>query len=217
MPTGLEQCCEHTMPTTMPTIGCPVQFGQIWRLGIQIKQANASFPTPADIIDLSDWTTLLAAATPPANNQILLTPISPDGKTGLFGSKITPGAVITQGGGDSTTRGGVPANIGREWSKYEANLYSISDEYTALMMDLLDCGKQLTVYFINTYGQIIAKKRTATSFEGFDILSGFLADRAVEGEFVRDMNALSFMIEKGYSKAFYVSPMTNFANTIVNP
>jgi hypothetical protein len=217
MPNGITECCDYTMPTTMPTIGCPKQFGQIIRLGFQIKQNAASFPTVADLIDNNDWTVLLAAAILPLNNQILVTPVSPDGKTGLFGSKITGGAVITQGGGDDTTLGGIPANVSREWSKFEAMLYSIDDTLTLLLMDLLDCGKSLTVYFINSYGQIIAKKKTATSYEGFDIRAGFLSDRTVEGEFVRDVNSLTFMIEKGFSRAFYVSEPTTFATTMVNP
>lgn len=218
MPTiNFTDCCNYVMPTTMPTIGCPVQFGQIVRVGFQIKQTVASFPTLADIVDIADWTVLLAAATPPANNQILLTPKSPDGKSGLFGVKITGGAPITQGGGDDTTLGGIAINVDREFAKFEANLYSIDDVLTKLLMELLECGDELTVYFINSYGQIIAKKKTATSLEGFAIYSGFLADRTVEGFIVRDMNPLSFMIEKGFSKSFYISPVTTFATEIVNP
>jgi hypothetical protein len=217
MPTGITECCDYTMPTTMPTIGCPKQFGQIIRIGFQIQQASATFGSPADLIDLTVWTPLLAAATPPANNQILVTPYSPDAKTGLFGTKITGGAAIKQGGGDDTTLGGIPAIVSREWAMFTTNLYSIDDTLTLLLMDLLDCGKNLSVYFINSYGQIICKKRTATTFEGFEIRAGFLGDRTVEGEFVRDVNALEFMIEKGFSRVFNISDPTNFATTMVNP
>lgn len=212
-----QDCCDYTMPTTMPSLGCPVEWGQIVRIGFQIKQATASFSSVIDLTTQASWDTLLAPATPPANNQILITPKSPDGKTGLYAFTVTGGDAITQGGGDDTTLNGITINVSRNFATVTANLYSISSELTQTIMELLDCGKELTVYFVNSYGQIIAKKRTATTFEGFSIYSGFLKDRNVTGVFERDVNELMFMLEKGYSKNFYVSEVTTFANDMVNP
>ncbi len=211
-----QDCCTYTPPTTMPSLGCPVEWGQIVRIALQIKQSTPSFATAADLVDNAEWTTLLAPATPPANNQILITPPTPDGKTGLFGFAVTGGEAVTQGGGDNTTLNGIPIIVSRNFASVTANLYSIGADLTKTLMELLDCGKNLTAYFINSYGQVIAKQN-GTSYEGFNIYSGFLKDRDVTGEFERDVNVLTFQLEKGYSKNFYISPAAAFLGDIVNP
>ncbi len=210
---ALIDCCTYT-PAVVPTIGCPNNWGQIVRLGFQIQQPTPSFPTAADLIDVADWTTLLAPAALTA--QIFLTPLSPDGKTGLYDFKIEGGALITQGGGDDTTLGGVTATVGYELSKFMITGYDLPANVIKALKQLLRCGKNLTMYLINSSSQIIAKTNV-TSYEGFGIVSMSVPDKTVNGSRERTSVVIEGFIEQNYDTVDYVSPVTTFALTMTNP
>jgi hypothetical protein len=213
MPALSPDCCIY-VASTIPTIGCPNNWGQIVRLGFQIQQPTPSFPTAADLVDLADWTTLLAPAALTA--QIFLTPLSPDGKTGLYDFKIEGGAPITQGGGDDTTLSGVTATVGYDLSKFMITGYDLPATVIKALKQLLRCGKNLTMYLINSAGQIIAKTN-GTSYEGFGIVSMTVPDKTVNGSRERTSVVIEGFIEQNYDTVDYVSPVTTFALTMVNP
>lgn len=213
MPALSPDCCIY-VATTIPTIGCPNNWGQIVRLGFQIQQNTPSFPLAADLIDLADWTVLLAPAALTA--QIFLTPLSPDGKTGLYDFKIEGGAPITQGGGDDTTLGGVTATVGYDLSKWMITGYDLPSNVIKALKQLLRCGKNLTMYLINSAGQIIAKTNV-TSYEGFSITSMSMPDKTVNGSRERTNVVIEGFIESNYDTVDYVTPPTTFALTMVNP
>jgi hypothetical protein len=213
MPSLSPDCCIY-VPGTIPTIGCPNNWGQIVRLGFQIQQLTPSFPTAADLIDIADWTTLLAPAALTA--QIFLTPLSPDGKTGFYDFKIEGGAPIIQGGGDDTTLSGVTATVGYDLSKFMITGYDLPAAVIKALKQLLRCGKNLTMYLINSAGQIIAKTNV-TSYEGFGIVSMTVPDKTVNGSRERTSVVIEGFIEQNYDTVDYITPPTTFALTMVNP
>ena len=209
---NLIDCCTWT-PAVIPSLGCPNTFGQVVRLGFQVQQSTPSFPTAADLVDITDWTTLLAAAA--LTTRIYLTPTSQDGKTGLFMFSITGGAPITQGGGDDSTFGGIPATVDYEFSKWAITGYDLSADVIAGLKGLLRCGKNLTMYMFNTAGQIIARKNV-TSYEGFGVTSINIPDISHTSYRERSTVLIEGYIEKNYDTVAYVSPATTFSLTMVN-
>lgn len=205
-------CCNWTAPV-IPTIACPFNEGQILRLGFQQKQATPSFTTAADLIDVAEWTTLLAVGAGAA--RIYLTPTSQDGKTGLYDFKIAAGAAIIQGGGDDTTLDGQEATIGYESSRWTLTGYDLPPAVILALKNLLRCGKSLTMYMINSNNQIIARTN-GTSYEGFVITNMQVPDKNVNGSRERTTILLSGYIEKDYDTVEYISPATTFALSITN-
>lgn len=206
-------CC-NAVPVNIPNQDCPNEWGQIVRLLFQTKETvTPAFANLVAIQDIANWTPFLTSA-PTADLHVFPTSLLIDAKTGLFGFNITAGAVITQGGGDDTTLGGLAVPIGYDISTVSITGYSLSKQVIKGIKDLLRCAKNMTVYFVNAAGQIVAKE-DGTGFSGFNVTNFVVQDKNVTGSRERSTTLISFAIEQDYDTKDTIIDV-NFGLTVEN-
>ena len=194
-------CPPATALTEIPAVTCDVNMGQIVRVAFQRAQASAPFVNAVNgIEEKASWDTFIAAAD---GTKIVITGDS------VANPVIEAGDAVTQGGGDNSTAYGKTLVTDKNPSSFSVEFQGLSSEAAAAMKELA-CEKDLTVYFINNNGQIIASA-DASDHEGFRVEATFVGDRNNAGYGAFDTHALSFQLPSGWDDSLaIVEPEAGF-------
>lgn len=190
-------CPPNSALTEIPTADCDFNLKQIQRLGFQRLGTNFDTAgTPAtDIKLLADWQAKIAATD---DTKIVVSPMIAADPT------ITSGDAITNGGGDNSTLNGVEEVEGRNPSTFSATFKGLSPAIEKAMK-LLECEKNLVVYFFLQGGRIAAKVITPDEkYTGFKAQSFTFSDRNNAGFGTKDTHTLNLSLPAGWSENLHV-------------
>jgi len=198
-------CPKPTKLTAIPKTDCPTDIGQIQKFifqrgGYQFNAAGT--PTPSDITKKADWALLVAAT---GDTHVVATP--------LIGGDpiITPGAAITNGGGDNSTLNGQAELTGKNPSDFTGVFKSLSSA-TKKAIQALSCELDLVVYLVNNNDKIIASEVADGVYEGFPVSSVFLSDRGNNGFGTKDVFNFQFSLKPDYDDNLaIISPESGFS------
>jgi hypothetical protein len=181
-------------------------FGEIQKIIVQ-RRLNGSARNEFTIVSANpnlkaSWTPLLAASN---STKVVTTPFT-------HGLKNEVGEAISFGGNGETV-GGVPRNIGKNPSKFEANFYG-AWQSTMAALEGYAC-EDLHIFFVNECGQIAGLSdnvTTPTKFFGFPVARStwFISDKGFGGKTASDMNKLMFSFLPNTTKYFTVITPTDF-------
>lgn len=184
------------LPAALVTVqnpGCPENLGQIQKFIFQRKISNWVFDSTAgkNALTLASWTPLLVATD---STKIVVTPYA-DSVT------ITPGKVITTGGGDNSTLNGRKLNTGFNSTDVMGQFRSIPAEIIAQLKNL-EYGEDLMCYMVNQFGQIILQDlypgHKGTELTGIPLFSPFFEDAGNEGFAKDDKANFGFAMDYGW-------------------
>ena len=197
-------CPPGTIPT-IPVDDCPVDLGQIQKMILQSKGYKFNPAGGANDITLgATWTALLAAND---STKVAQTPF-------IENFVIAMGEAITVGGGSNETLNGVAKITGVNPSSATGQFSSLPQSIVEVLKQYM-CYKDLTAYFVNENGGIIAKNITGggaitDDIVGFDIQSFFVSDLDNQGFATSDRNMLSFQLKKGWSDGLQIFQPADF-------
>lgn len=178
--------------TGIGDLTCGENMAQIQKIIFQRRQASASFPTftgatlnGADL--LASWTTLLAATDA---TKVTVTP--------FFENFLIPGAeAITEGGNDNTTLDGIEIVVGAGTPTATGTFRSLPGEILRQLKDY-NCETDMTVFFINEFGNIIGSSANGTTFQGIPIQTFFIGDGDNNGKNTQDKTNFRFAMRYGW-------------------
>lgn len=206
------QCPAATAIADVPTVTCPVNFGQIQKVAFQrLRQADGTknafigSGTPlAPTINLkASWTALLSSET---GTKVVVSPyINAPADSG-------GDARMTSGGNDDL--GGIAEVLGSNPVTFAGQLRSIPQDIIAALKSLM-CEAQagnLGVYLFDENGNIeaIQDATTPTTYYPIPIRALFVGDK-IHGNFdAKDSNAISWSYLPGYSDNLAIVKPTDF-------
>lgn len=204
-------CPVGTELEDLKDVACKSSMGQIQKLLLQRRlDGHGALNTiaAADIVKLLTWTGLIAAAD---STKVV---VSPE----LSNPETEPGAARTFGG-DNQTIGGIPLIVGREATNFTAAFYEL-DQSMIKTLKTYQC-EDLTVYFVDEYGNIGCIGDATNGYHGVPVRSFFVGDKDFGGLTDPDSNALSFSMLPNWSDNFVIikqssmdfNPLTDLANT----
>jgi len=197
-------CPAPTALASIPSATCNFDLGQIQKIGFQragFVWDTAGSPTATNTTLLADWNTLKSASD---STKVVFTP--------LIGGEpvITPGAEISEGGGDNSTLNGIKIVNGTNPSEFSAIFRSLSPEQETALKALM-CEPSLVVYFVTDKNKIVVKKITTAKKEGLAIQALFVSDRENQGFGKKDTHKIMFSLPAGWSENIEViTPATGF-------
>jgi hypothetical protein len=194
-------CPPPTSLTAIPAVTCDVNIGQIVRVAFQRRQATAPFVDGVNDIEArASWDTFIAAAD---DTKIVITGDQ------VANPVIEAGDAVTLGGGDNSTAYGVTLVTDINPSSFSVDFQGLSSEAAKAMKELV-CEKDLTVFFINNTGKIIASL-DGSDHEGFKIEAMFVGDRGNQGYGSFDTHTVSFQLPSGWDNELaIVEPEAGF-------
>lgn len=183
-------CPAATALTTIPTLSCASDFGQIQKIAFQRLHSGSTangFTATAKITALASWTALMAAAD---STKIVKTPY-------VEAPASDGGDAITYGGGNDTL-GGITRIIGRNPINMTFALNQYTQDVIAALKSL-ECETDLGVYLFNGDGQILAVNGGTDIYYPIPIRSLFVSDLKLNGLSNPDTNELSFSFFPNWS------------------
>lgn len=190
------QCPASTALTTIPSVACTENFGQIQRIAFQrlfsATGTRNSFTTSAGIEKKASWS---AKTTAEDGTKIVVSPF-------INAPTSEAGAPRTTGGGNDSL-GGVEEIIGAEPTAFSAVLRGMPQSAIKALKSLM-CESEagnLGVYLFNENGQIeaIQDETTATTYYPIPIRSLFISDKAHGGLEAKDSNNIQWSFLPNYS------------------
>lgn len=186
-------CPAATALTTIPSMTCASDFGQIQKIAFQRLKASGvanGFSTSAKITALASWQALMGSGVTDST-KIVVTPF-------VEAPTSDGGDAITYGGGNDTV-GGVTRIVGRNpigmtfaLNQYPQNIISV--------LKSMQCETELGVYLFNGDGQIMAiKGAAADEYHPIPIRSLFVGDLKLNGLSNPDSNAMQFSFNPNWS------------------
>ena len=182
-------CPQAAAIPDIPDSSCPEDFGQVQKVMFQREKSAGVKNVIADPALLASWTPLLTAAD---GTKVVQSPF-------LAAPTTEPGAVKEYGGGNETPNG-IAIVVGREPTKFTANMLQVNQRAAAAMKQL-SCD-DLTVYLIDEFGAIICLAddvENPTEYFGIPIKSLFVGDKALGGFDNPDMNGVSWSFLPNWS------------------
>ncbi len=187
-------CPPPTSLTAIPAVNCDVNIGQIVRVAFQRRQSAAPFVDGVNDIDTkASWDTFIAAAD---DTKIVIT------SDQVANPVIEAGDSVTLGGGDNSTAYGKTLVTDKNPSSFSMDLQGISSEAAKAMKELV-CEKDLTAYFVNNVGKIIAYA-DGSDYEGFRIEAVFVGDRGNQGYGSFDTHMVSFQLSADWDNEMVI-------------
>lgn len=195
-------CPAATALTTIPTMTCASDFGQIQKIAFQRLHTSGTangFDTSTKIGVEASWQTKMALNT---SGKIVVTPY-------VEAPTSDGGDAITYGGGNDTV-GGVTRIVGRN----PINMTFALNQYPQSIISVLksmQCETDLGVYLFNGDGQIMAVKGAATDeYHPIPIHSLFVGDLKLNGLSNPDSNAMQFSFNPNWADSVeIVTPSFN--------
>lgn len=193
------QCPAATALTTIPTVSCPENFGQIQKVAFQRLRNSTGknyFGTSAPIGTLASWEALLTAADA---TKIVVSPyINAPADSG-------GDARMTSGGNDDL--GGIPTVLGGNPVQFEGSLRAIPQSVIKVMKEL-QCeanAGNLGVFLFDENGNIQCVKEVipgttpTTNYYPIPIRALFIGS-LIHGNFdAKDANAIRWQYPDNYS------------------
>lgn len=190
------QCPAAAAIVDIPTVNCPVNFGQIQKVAFQrLRKADGtknSFTVTDSITLKASWTALLAATD---GSKIVVTP--------YINAPADAGgdARMTSGGNDDL--GGVQEVLGGNPVTFTGSLRSIPQEVIAALKTLTceSNAGNLGVYLFDENGQIEALEDPANAGTYFPIpIRSFFVGDKIHGNYdAKDSNPISWAYAPNYS------------------
>lgn len=193
------QCPAASAISTIPTVQCPEDFGQIQKVAFQrLRKADGtrnSFAGSgnAKTIDLlANWTSKLSAAD---GSKIVVSP--------YINAPADSGGDARRSSGGNDDLGGIAEVLGGNPVQFDGVLRSIPQSVIKVMKDL-ECEAKagnLGVFLFDENGNIeaIQDQTDATTFYPIPIRSLFIGSK-IHGNFdAKDSNAISWMYPDNYS------------------
>lgn len=194
-------CPANAALTTIPSITCASDFGQIQKIAFQRLYASGvanGFNTSAKITALASWQALMGSGVTDST-KIVVTPF-------VEAPTSDGGDAITYGGGNDTV-GGITRIIGRNpiTMSFALNQYP---QTAIAALKALECETAIGVYLFNGDGQIMAIKGAgADDYSPIPVRSIFVGDLKLNGLSNPDSNALQFAFYPNWSdNAAIVTP-----------
>ena len=182
-------CPPPSSLTAIPIVECEENIGQIVRVAFQRRQSSAPFVNGVNGIELqASWDTFIADT---GNAKIVIT------GDRVSNPVIEAGDDVTFGGGDNSTAYGTTLITDINPSTFTVDFLSLNSEAERAMKELM-CEKDLTVYFINNVGKIIAQL-DGSDHKGFEVEAVFVGDKGTQGYGQFDTNSVSFQLPAGWS------------------
>lgn len=188
--------------TEIPSQLCDVNMGQIVRVAFQRRQASAPFVEGTNpISEKASWDAFMGASD---DTKIVITSDNVSNPT------IEAGEAVTFGGGDNSTAYGTTLITDGNPSTFSVDFLGQSREQIEAMQELVCESSNLTCYFINNSGQIIASF-DGTDYAGFKVEAPFVGDSGNQGYGSFDTTMMTFQLPYGWSKTReIVDPATGF-------
>ena len=194
-------CPPPTSLTAIPATDCDVNIGQIVRVAFQRSQASAPFVDGVNgIEEKTSWDTFIAAAD---DTKIVITGDS------VANPVLEAGDAVTLGGGDNSTAYGKTLITDVNPTTFTVEFQGLSSESAAAMKELM-CENDLTCYFVNNSGKIVASL-DGSDHEGFRVEAMFVGDRGNTGYGSFDTHAMQFQLPTGWDNSLaIVEPEAGF-------
>jgi hypothetical protein len=191
--------------TTLTLASCPEQLGQVTRLIFQRVYTTGT--TKNEIADAATlklkatWTALIAAIN---GTKAQASPVihKPEFETGD----------VKEYGGDNDTAFGVPVAVGRDNSKFSADLLNEPASVIRVLKEY-EC-EELGVYLVNSNGQIgCITDSTGTKRYPIPVQSLFISDKQAGGFSEPDKHMLKFQLKPNWSDYFVLESPSFDPNT----
>jgi len=193
--------CGCPVAAALPDVvvdACLVNFGQTQKLIFQrIRKADGTKNFLASVILKASWTPLLAAAD---GTKVVVSPF-------VQGPAVEPGGAKVFGGGNATL-GGMEMVIGKDPTKFTANLFGMA-QTTINQLKALAC-EEIGVFLVNDKGQIGSKTVDATHHYPIPVSTFFVGDMKIGGFEEPDANVISFSFAPNWSDDFAFQTPTDF-------
>lgn len=203
----LFDCCPLPAAISIiPSVGCPVRFGQIQKVIFQRRQAVASV-TEDTILLKATWDALLAA------DDDTRAVISPYFNNFVIGKN----EILKEGGNDNTTINGIPRVVGMSYAPVTAELRNvesaIADAMRAYTCESSQNGyTNLWAYFVNQFGKIIGKLDADDEHvNGFDVYNLAVPDVSSEGFGKDNIYFIDWSQSGGWSEGWKIYSPTDFS------
>lgn len=190
----------------VPTVKCPVTFGQIQKVAFQRLRkddgtANA-FATETAIKALASWSALLAAAD---STKVVVTP--------YINSPADSGGDARMSSGGNDDLGGIAEVLGGNPVQFTGSFRAIPQATIKLLKELM-CEAQagnLGVFLFDENGNICAVKgETAGTYYPIPIRALFIGDKSFGGLEEPDSNAIQWSFLPNYSDDLAIVAPTDF-------
>lgn len=206
------QCPAATALTDVPTVNCPVSFGQIQKVAFQrVLKADGTkngFGSTAPITTKASWTALLSAADA---TKVVVSP--------YINSPADAGgdARLSSGGNDDL--GGVQEVLGGNPVTFTGSLRAIPQDVIAILKELTceSNAGNLGVYLFDENGQIECIKKVTgtgndavTTYHPIPIRAFFVGDKIHGNYDAKDSNAISWSYMPNYSDDLVIVSPTDF-------
>lgn len=198
----LSICPPAAALSAIPSGSCPVNIGQIQKVAFQ-RVLNGSTKNSLAFSTAgvkASWTAKLTASD---STKIVASPF-------IQNPSVEPGGEKTYGGGNATL-GGVTIIVGRDPSKFSAELLSVSQATVKAMKAYM--SENVGVYLINEFGQIIGLAddvTTPTKIFPIPIKALFVSDLNVGGFEAPDKNKVSWQFLPNWSDNLVVISPSDF-------
>ena len=208
------------LPSTLGTIPdnlCPETWGQIVRVGVQLRQATSTF-TAATIGLKATWTPLIAETD---ETKIVISPP-------ILDFKIPTNEIIKEGGNDNTTIGGVPEVKGLGFCDVTGLLKNINAATHAAMKALMPYSmspmagvSQLQVYLFTADNRVLyvegATSGQSKYADGIVAYNLTVSDRGSEGHNQHTISNFSMQFKGGWSDNVKIVDLDFDPLTLVAP
>ena len=192
--------------TAITVNACKEDIGQIQKILFQRKFSTGTTlntfvigTTNPNV--LATWTTVTTATD---GTKVVVSPY-------IQAPETEAGAAVTYGGGNATL-GGVAEIVGRESTKFTAELLWKHQSVVTSLKNL-QC-EDIAIYLIDEYGQIIGladDNTSATNFYPIPVRAFFVGDKTFGGFENPDKNMISWEFAPNWSDQLYViTPATGF-------
>lgn len=210
------QCPAAAAIADVPTVNCPVSFGQIQKVAFQrLKQADGTKNSLAStaIGTLASWTALLTSTT---GTKVVVTP--------YINSPADSGGDARMSGGGNDDLGGIPETLGGNPVQFTGSLRAIPQEVVEALKTLIceaNAGN-LGVYLFDENGQIECIKETVdntTTYYPIPVRGLFVGDKIHGNLDAKDSNAISWYYTPNYSDKLAIvkptfNPLTDLVVTV---
>lgn len=203
------QCPAAAALATIPNVVCPESFGQIQKVAFQrlrkadgtANQFSNDATSSSNIIELSAWTPLLAAAD---GSKIVVSP--------YINSPADSGGDARMSSGGNDDLGGIPSVLGGNPVQFDGSLRSIPQSVIKVMKEL-QCEAQagnLGVYLFDENGKIEAIEASEGVYTPIPIRALFIGSKIHGNYDAKDSNAISWQYPDNYSdNLVIVTPLFN--------
>ena len=189
----------------VPTVKCPVTFGQIQKVAFQrLRKDDGSlnaFATEATIQALANWSALLVAAD---STKVVVTP--------YINAPADSGGDARMSSGGNDDLGGIAEVLGGNPVQFTGSFRAIPQATIKLLKELM-CEAQagnLGVFLFDENGKIEAIENSDSTYSPIPIRGLFIGSKIHGNYDAKDSNAISWYYADNYSDDLVIVTPTDF-------